>query len=110
MITQPSVAQASKACGLSETQIYARLKEPEFAKQYKEARRDLLTNCAAALQNRMGAATEKLAEVMDDDGTPAQARIQAASAILRFGLTLTEKVDILERLDELEQLIQEGRR
>lgn len=103
MITQPSVAQASKACGLSETQIYARLKEPEFAKQYKEARRGLLSACAAAMQSQLGEAVQIMAEIMKNEAVAAQTRLAAAESIVRNSLKLNERTDFEERLEAIER-------
>lgn len=103
LITQPSVREASKACGLSETQIYARMKEPAFAKLYKDARRDLLAGCTVAMQSQLGQAVETMAQIMKDEKTPAQTRLQAAESFVRNALKLNEQTDFAERLEAIER-------
>lgn len=103
LITQPSVREASKACGLSETQIYQRMKDPIFSKLYKEARRDLLAGCTVAMQSQLGQAVETMAQIMKDEKTPAQTRLQAAESIVRNSLKLNERTDIEERLEAIER-------
>lgn len=106
LITQPSIREASKACGLSQTQIYSRLKEPEFSKLYKDARRDLLAGCMVGLQAQLGDAVNVMSEIMKDSDTSAQTRLNAAEAIVRNSLKITEQVDILGKLDELERMME----
>ena len=103
LITQPSVREASKACGLSETQIYQRMKDPIFSKLYKEARRDLLAGCTVAMQSQLGQAVETMAQIMKDEKTPAQTRLQAAESIVRNSLPLNERTDIEERLEAIDR-------
>lgn len=107
LITQPSVREASKVCGLSETQVYARMKEPDFAKQYRQARRDILAGCSSALQNRMTEAVEVLAETMADRTIAPQVRINAANSIFQHGIRLTEQIDVIERLEDLERMMED---
>lgn len=82
--------------------MYTRMKKEEFQKKYRAACRDLLKNHTAALQAHMGAAVDATREIMDNSDNAPQVRLNAADAILRHGLRLTEQMDILDRLDELE--------
>ena len=50
----------------------------------------------------MGAAIDATREIMDDAGNAASVRLNAADAILRHGLRMTEQMDILNKLEELE--------
>lgn len=96
---------ASAACGVSESQIYARLRKPEFKAKYDEARRELLERNTAALQAHLGAAIETMGEICGDEEASPQVRLNAADAIIRNSLKLTEQTDILARLAELEKAI-----
>lgn len=102
LISNPTIRAASEACGVSETQIYARLRNPEFKARYDEARRDLLARATAALQSRLTGAVEVMGEICGDTETAPQTRLNAADAIIRNTLKMTEQADILARLDELE--------
>lgn len=103
LLTSPTVKAASEQCGVSERQIYARLNKPAFHERYDKARHDLLDHATAQLQGRTGEAVETMAEVMNDPKNPPQTRLNAADAIIRNGLKLTEQADILQRLDALER-------
>jgi hypothetical protein len=50
----------------------------------------------------MGEAIATMVEVMADKSNSPQTRVNAADNILRHGVKLTETVDILEKLRELE--------
>lgn len=105
LIANPTIRAAATASGISETQIYARLRTPEFKNKYAEARRQLLERNTAALQGHLAAAIETLAKVCQDEKAAPQVRINAADAIIRNTLKMTEQSDILTRLGELEQQI-----
>lgn len=84
------------------TTLYTRTKEESFQKKYHEACRDLLKNHTSAIQAHMGAAIDATREIMDDAANAASVRLNAADAILRHGLRMTEQMDILNKLEELE--------
>lgn len=102
LIANPTIRAASAVCGVSETQIYARLRNSEFKSRYDEARLELLERNTAALQGHLAGAIEVMGKICQDNGTAPQTRLNAADAIIRNSLKLTEQTDILTRLDELE--------
>lgn len=103
LISTPTVKAASEACGVSTRQIYKRLEEPEFRAAYDKARHDLLDKSTAALQGHLSAAVETMGEIVNDPKAAPQTRLNAAEAIVRNTLKLTEQGDILARLDALEK-------
>ena len=104
LLINPTVRAASQACGVSESVIYSRLKEPDFRERYDKERREMLTQSAAALQTHLGAAIEAMGEIVNDKETNPQTRLNAAEAVIRNTLKLTERTDVLDRLDALERL------
>ena len=93
------------ACGVSETQIYARWRNPEFRSRYDEARRELLERNTAALQGHLAGAIETMGQICSNTEVSPQTRLNAADAIIRNSLKLTEQNDILVRISELEKQI-----
>ena len=78
------------------------MRDAEFADRYYSARLELLRGHVATLHGYLGAAINTLAQVMaSQDATP-QTRLNAAEAIIRNCLKLTEEADILKRLEALE--------
>lgn len=105
MLANPTIRAASAACGVSETQIYRRLRDLGFKERYDSARRELLDRATAVLQGRLAGAIEVMGEICQDTETAPQVRLNAADAIIRNSLKLTEISDVLQRLDALEEQI-----
>lgn len=100
---------AAKKCGLSEKQLYNRMGRPCFQSKLATARSRLLEGAIAALSSRMGVAIYTMNKLMLSENTPPGVRLSAAESILRNGLKLAERGDILDRLDKLEQMLEEER-
>lgn len=107
LLANPTVRAASAACGISETQIYVRLRNPDFKAKYDTARRELLERNTAALQSHLAEAIEVMGEICRDTDAAPQTRLNAADAIIRNSLKLTEQTDILTRLEVLEKSLNE---
>ena len=101
LLSTPTIRAAAAACGVSESVIYSRLKEPDFKDRYDRERREMLTQSAAALQTHLGAAIEAMGEIVSDKETNPQTRLNAAEAVIRNTLKLTERTDVLDRLERL---------
>ena len=103
LLANPTTKAAAAACKVSETQIYERLRNPEFKARYDKARCEMLEASAAALQKHIGAAIEGMAAIATDQETPAQTRLNACEAVIRSSLKLTDQVEILKRIEKLEE-------
>ena len=101
LISTTSVRAAAKVCGVSETQIYARLRDPAFKKQYDDARREMLEQSTAYVQGIVGEALQKMYEIMNDENAAPQIQLKAAEAIVRNSIKLTEQNDIIGQIAEL---------
>lgn len=104
LLAHTTVRDACKALGIGETQAYARLRDPAFKAKYERARRELLEQSTSALQGRISAAIDTMGDIMADPETPAQTRLNAATAIIGNALKLNEQTDVLTRLEALERL------
>ena len=105
LISNPTVRAAATACGVSETQIYARLRQPLFRGKYDEARREILAQSTAYIQGMVSDAIQKMYEVMNDPNASQQVQLNAAEAITRNSIKLTEQADILARIAELQRAV-----
>lgn len=104
LVSNTTIKAAAKECRIAESTIYARLKDPEFKKQYDAMRFDLLERNTAQIQMQLGSAIQTMADVMNDGENSPQVRLNAADALIRNNLKLTEQTDILRRLEALERL------
>lgn len=105
LLNNPKINLAAAACGISETQIYARLRNPEFKKKYDEARRELLTQAVTYLQAALCEAVEKMREIMHDPDASQQTQLNAAECLARNCLKFTEQADILAEIEELKRAV-----
>ena len=105
LISNPTVAAAATACGVSQTQIFARLRTPAFKEKYDAARREILEQSAAYIQGMVSEAIRKMRDVMNDENASPQVQLNAAEAITRNSLKLTEQADILTQLAELKKAV-----
>lgn len=102
LLNSVSIRAAAKKLELQERTIYDRMKKPEFKKMYADARKEVVEQATARLQNFANQAVSCLALVMSKQEYAPQVRINAADAILRYCLKFSEKADITDKLDQLE--------
>lgn len=74
LMTSATNAEAAKSAGLSLTQLYNRMRNPDFKTKLAEARARLMDGATAALQARMGEAVDTMTEIMP---RPRRARADA---------------------------------
>lgn len=89
-------------CGLSEAQFYKRIRADDFKRKFSKVKDELLNRVTTTMQNGMTEAAQTMLEIMRDEATAPQIRLNAADSIIRNGMRLTEQNDILQRLEELE--------
>lgn len=95
--------QAAQKCGLSENRLYERMREPEFKRKLADAKAQMLERTTAMMQSHLTEAAETMVEIMTNKENAPQVRLNAADALLRNGLRLTEQTDVVAQLRELER-------
>lgn len=103
LLSCPTIQAASEASGIPCRTLYDLRASPGFAEEFQRRRRELTEAACTVLQSRMTQATETIAALMDDCDAPASVRLQAARTILEYGLKSVEMLDILPRLEALEE-------
>ena len=99
-----SIADAAKRCGLSQETLYRYLREKEFVSDFRNARRQVVENSITQLQQASGEAVEALRRNLSCSNP--QAEIRSAQIILDNALKGVELVDILERLEQIENAVE----
>lgn len=94
--------KACKTCGVSRTTMYRYLQEPEFDKEFKRAKRQLINRALLRLQQACGDASRALAEICRNSEAPPSARVSAAREILSSTMKAIETEELEERLKVLE--------
>ena len=102
LLTSPNIRSASKACGLSESALYARLRKSAFKEKYDHARMSLIEGGSNMLLQRISEAVETLG-YLAGNAQSEQVRLNASEAVIRSALRLNEQADILKRLERLEE-------
>lgn len=109
LLTQPTKEKAATAAGITSKTLRSYLDDPEFLAEYRKAFSDLVEDATRKVQQTLDPAVAVLREVMENDSENGQVRVSAARSVLEYGLKMTEQTDILNRLQELEAAMQEGR-
>ena len=109
LLTQPTKEKAATAAGITSKTLRSYLDNPEFRAEYRKAFSELVEDATRKVQQTLDPAVAVLREVMENDSENGQVRVSAARSVLEYGLKMTEQTDILNRLQELEAAMQEGR-
>jgi hypothetical protein len=99
LLSQRSIEDAARACGVGARTLIRWLKLPEFKAAYREARRATFSQSIA----RLSAAVSTLLKVMVDPNTPASTRVRAADSVLDHSAKAIELENIEVRVAELER-------
>lgn len=105
VMSHPTLKEAARTAGISETTLWRYMKEKPFARRLGEARREAVNHANIRLQQGTSDAVSVLCELMKKDDTPAAARISAARTVLDYSSRAIEQEDLRARLDELEQFM-----
>jgi hypothetical protein len=101
LLSEPTMQQAASKAGVSESTMLRWLADPSFQARYRAARRQVVEQAVAQLQQGTSEAVETLRRNLKC-GLPAS-EIAAAKAILDFAVKGVELVDLAVRVDALEQ-------
>ena len=101
LLCQPTIQAAAAEAGVSERTLRGWLRQTDFAEAFAAARRQYLEVAVSRLQRGAGAATTKLLSLLDapDDGVA----LRASLGLLDRAIKGVELLDVLERLEKLEQ-------
>ena len=110
LLTQRNIEDAAKATGIAPNPLLKWMKEPEFDRGYRAARRAAFSQSVARLQQGSSAAATTLLKIMIDSATPASVRVRAAEAILNHTAKAIEIDDIEARVADLERAAEAQRK
>lgn len=102
------VAAAAAQAGLSERSAYRRLSEPEFRERVATLRAEMVEQAVGKLSGTMGAAADKLRELLGSKSEKVQ--LAAAKAVLDSQVKLREATELVARLDAIELALRKGDR
>jgi hypothetical protein len=109
LLSSRNVEEAARTAGVSPRALYRWMKEPEFDRAYRAARRAAFAQSVVRLQQASSAAVSTLLKVMVDPGTPASTKVRAADSVLAHTIKAIEVDDIEARVSELERAAEENK-
>ncbi len=101
LLAHPTLPQAAKAAGVSETSLWRWLQRDDFQRKYKQAQLSVFNNALGSLQAASMEAVDSLRRNLRC-GNP-NAEVAAARTILGFTLQATELIDLTQKVNELER-------
>lgn len=102
LLTHATKKEAAEAAGIDPRTMRRYFDDADFQRAYKAAFGGMVEDAARQAQQAIAPALSTLREIAEDGEADAQPRISAARSLLEFGLRMTEQLDILDRLTELE--------
>ena len=103
LLGNPTLAATAESLGISTTTLWRIMKHPGFQADYRDARRQVVSQAIAQVQQCTGQAVETLRGVIGDAGAPVWARIFASKAVLELAIKAMDFEDFDARLAALEQ-------
>jgi hypothetical protein len=102
LLQEPNLEKAAKKARVSPNTAWRWLQIPEFAEDYRKAKREAVSQAVGALQRASSEAVETLQEIMRDREAASMARLNAAKCILEMSMNALEAEEIIARLERLE--------
>jgi hypothetical protein len=103
LLSHRSLEEAAPVAGISVATLKRWMRLPEFKAAHLEARRDVVFQTNARIQQNSGAAASVLFKLMADPTTPPSVRARTAQCILECANQSLEREDIEARIARLEQ-------
>jgi hypothetical protein len=110
LLTRPNIEDAARVAGVGEKTLRRWLQEPVFRAAYRKARRDVVGQTTARLQQATGAAGAIVLKLMTDVNVPASVRLRAAECVLDRATKSLELDDMEDRISELERAAEESKK
>lgn len=92
LLQSGTVKEAATAAGISARTIHDRMKNDEFKMEYAEARNNVLRRAVNTMSDKLTAAVETVAEIMENPANNPAVRLQAAQTIIGNAAKLSEKL------------------
>ena len=108
LLTSETKAEAAQKAGISDRTLRTYLSDPAFKAEYQRRKKKLLSDATQQIQKSMNIAVSTLRTIIQRKDSKDSDRISAAKLILEFGLKYTEISDLLSRLEDLENTVNQN--
>lgn len=103
MLENPTVTKAIQSAGISRTMAYKYLKDEDFKQELERRRNEAVSDAVNYLQSNLTRCAEVLIDIVNNQRVPPQVRINAVNSVFTNAKAMTESVDFLLRVVELEK-------
>src|SRR5438552_18709258 len=110
LLSQRGIEEAARATGIASSTLRRWMRLPAFQAEYLQARRDVVLQTNARIQQNSGAAASVLLKLMADPTTPASVRARASQCILEHSIRSLELEDLEVRLQRPAETEKEQKR
>jgi len=100
-------AAVAEQLGLSPRTVRHYAADPEAKAVLRQLRGERLRQLATQALAEAGLALATLRRILEDENAPASARVSAAAKLLETAVKLVEAADLAERVEALEELLEE---
>lgn len=107
LLSSPTIKSASEQVGLSEQAVYQRLRKPSFRAELQTARDNQFQVISNKLEDANFKALDTLINILDDKEVSAGIKVRASQTLLDLSLKNREQADIISRIENLEQMLDE---
>lgn len=107
-ISEPTLKRAAEQCGVSESTFRQWWKDPEARRALDEACRELVRDVSTDAARQLSDSLDTMAEIMNSTFAAEQVRLNAANSIVQTYMKLTERAEVLERIEGLERAAAHG--
>jgi len=104
LLSAPSIKAAAIEAGIGEATLWRWLQLPDFQTAYRAARRSVIERAVSELQAAAGEAVETLKRNLHCENPAVE--IRAAQIILEQGIKGVELMDLQERVERLEAMLE----
>lgn len=105
LLSERTNAAAAQKLGITERTLYQRMTKGAVKPMLEKAQRQLMEECISEMRRHLSGAADTIVEVMEDVTVAPQVRLNAADMLQRNFMKMTERADILDRLDRLEAML-----
>lgn len=108
MLEESTISKAAKAAKISRETAYKYLKDLEFKAELDKRRSECLNDTVRFLQSKLTVCSEQLVRIIENEYTADQVKINAINTLFSNFKSMSETVEIIARLEEIERLMEAG--
>ena len=105
LLTCPTIKLAAEKVGMTEQGVYSRLKKDTFRQKLQAERTAHFQVVSSKIENANFKALDTLINVIEDNNCPITTKVRASQILLDLSLKNREQIDILARIEQLEEML-----